>query len=216
MLDRELTEAWARGWAASRGTTPPTPIAGGMRIDIDTARDVARFVLQPHDWRRAARLGREVTVPGTEIKLVGAADRLRESLPGGWTIVGVHHLMTVAFTHGVAPLPASCTARIVDDGAAKIGMICDSDGAVVSSARLAPSGPYGVIDRVRTRAADQRRGLARAVMTMLGNRALDDGLSMGLLSATADGRGLYKALGWTICGELAGAFRSERRAADRR
>jgi hypothetical protein len=46
------------------------------------------------------------------------------------------------------------------------------------------------------------------MMAMLGNRALDEGLSTGLLSATADGRGLYSALGWTIRGEPAGACRS--------
>jgi hypothetical protein len=50
--------------------------------------------------------------------------------------------------------------------------------------------------------------MGRAVMTMLGNRALDEGLATGLISATTDGRGLYSALGWEIRGELAGAFRS--------
>lgn len=45
-------------------------------------------------------------------------------------------------------------------------------------------------------------------MTMLANRAIEEGLTTGLLSATADGRGLYSAMGWTIRGELAGAFRS--------
>jgi len=78
----------------------------------------------------------------------------------------------------------------------------------VSSARLAACGEYGVIDRVRTRPADRRRGMGRAVMTMLGNRALDEGLTTGLLSATTDGKALYAALGWAVRGELAGAFRS--------
>ncbi|WP_158244859.1 hypothetical protein [Verrucosispora sp. ts21] len=45
---------------------------------------------------------------------------------------------------------------------------CGRDGDIVSRARLAASGRYGVIDRVRTRAADQRRGMGRTVMTMLG------------------------------------------------
>lgn len=74
---------------------------------------------------------------------------------------------------------------------------------------LAASGPYGVVDKVRTRDADQRRGLGRTVMTMLANRALDEGLTTGVLSATEQGRHLYAALGWTIRDELAGAYRSE-------
>lgn len=209
MLDpAELTNAWARGWSVSRGTTPPVAIAGALKIDIDQARDIARYVLEPYDWQRAAVLGRELTAAGTEIKLVGAAGRLRESLGSGWTMYDVHHLMTVAFTRATAGPPPSCTARIVNDGAALLAMICDSTGEIISSARLAASGPYGVIDRVRTRAADQRRGMGSAVMTMLANRALDEGLTTGLLSASADGRALYAALGWTIQGEMAGAFRS--------
>jgi hypothetical protein len=44
-------------------------------------------------------------------------------------------------------------------------------------------------------------------MTLFGNRALDAGLTTGVLSATEDGRALYSALGWAVVGELAGAFR---------
>ena len=210
MLDLAgLTNAWAHGWSVSRGTTPPAAITGGLKIDIDQTRNVARYVLEPYDWQRAAVLGRELITPGTEIKIVGAAESLQEALKSGWTMYDMHHLMTVAFTRGVAETPPSCTARIVRDGAALLGMICDSEGDIVSRGRLAASGRYGIIDRVRTRAADQRRGIGRAVMTMLGNRALDEGLTTGLLSATADGRGLYSALGWEIRGELAGAFRSK-------
>jgi hypothetical protein len=209
MLDlAELTDAWAHGWSLSRGTSPPSAITGGLKIDIDPAGNIARYVLMPYDWQRAAVLGRELTAPGTEIKIVGATDCLREALKSDWTMYDEHHLMTVPFTRGAAETPLSCTAQIVNDGDVLLGMVCDSNGDIVSRARLAASGRYGVIDRVRTRAADQRRGMGRAVMTMLGNRALDEGLTTGLLSATADGRRLYSALGWEIRGELAGAFRS--------
>lgn len=204
----ELTDAWAHGWSLSRGTTPPVAITGGLRIDIDPARNIARYVLQPYDWQRAVALGRELIAPGTEIKIVGATRTLRETLQSHWTMYDEHQLMTVSFTRGVAQTPPSCTARIVDDGGALLGTIRDGNGDIVSRARLAASGRYGVIDRVRTRAADQRRGMGRTVMTMLGNRALDEGLTTGLLSATISGRALYSALGWEIRGELAGAFRS--------
>lgn len=209
----ELTDAWAHGWAVSRGTAPPVAITGGLKIDIDQNRNLARYVLEPYDWPRAATLARELTSPGTEIKLLGAAASLREALTSDWAMYGVHHLMTVTFARGVAETPPSCTARMVRDGDALIAMICDSEGDVVARGRLAASGRYGVIDRVRTRAADQRRGMGRAVMTMLGDRALEKGLTTGLLSATADGRGLYSALGWEVRGELAGAYRLRSRTA---
>ena len=204
----ELTSAWAHGWAVSRGRPPPVAVAGGLMINLDESRNIARYVLYPGDWQVAARLGRDVTAPGTEIKIVGATAGLRAALTGDWTMYDPGHLMTVAFTRGVAQVPPSCTARIVEDGGALLAEIRDSAGDVVSRARLAVCGRYGVIDRVRTRPAEQRRGLGRAVLTMLGNRALQEGLTTGLLSATAEGQALYSALGWTIRGEVAGAVRS--------
>ena len=114
MLDlAELTNAWAHGWSLSRGTTPPIAITSGLKIDIDPARNIARYVLKPYDWQRAAILGRELTIPGTEIKIVGATGSLREALKSGWTMYDEHHLMTVTFTRGVAETPPSCTAKIV-------------------------------------------------------------------------------------------------------
>ena len=204
----ELTTAWARGWAVSRGRPSPVAVPGGWRITVDRPRKISRYVVAAGDWPAAAVLGRELTVPGTEIKIAGAAACLRRALSPEWSMYDPHHLMTVAFTRGGAEVPPSYTARIARDGAALLGSIHDRAGDIASSARLAASGRYGVIDRVRTRPADQRRGLGRAVMTVLGNRALADGLTTGLLSATADGRALYSALGWGVRGELAGAFRS--------
>ena len=73
--------------------------------------------------------------------------------------------------------------------------------------RRARSGRYGVVDQVWTRPADRRRGLGTLLMTMLGNRAVSLGLTTGVLSATDDGRALYRSLGWAVRGALAGAFR---------
>ena len=204
----ELTTVWARGWAVSRGKAPPVAVNGGLMINIDEPGRKARYVLDPGNWQSAALLGRAVTAPGTEIKMVGATADLRKALTGDWTMYAPGQLMTVSFTRGVAEVPSWCTAQIVADGGALLGLIRDRAGDVVSRARLAACGHYGVFDRVRTRPAEQRRGLGRAVMTMLGNRALEEGLTTGLLSATAEGRALYSALGWAIRGELAGAVRS--------
>jgi GNAT superfamily N-acetyltransferase len=204
----ELTTVWARGWAVSRGTPPPVAIAGALMIKVDRPRALVRYVVHPHDWRTAAVLGRELTEPGTEIKLVGAAARLHEALGSDWTMYDPNHLMTATFTRGTAEVPPAYTVRIVEDGGALLASIHDDADDLVARARLAACGRYGVIDRVRTRPTVRRRGLGRAVMTLLGNRALEEGLTTGLLSATAEGQALYSAMGWATHGELAGAFRS--------
>ena len=199
--------AWVHGWAISRGPSMPVAIADGLRVDLRQSGNPARFVLHTFDRQRVAALGRELTLRGTEIKTLGHSAALRSALSDDWSMYDPCGLMTVEFTRGVAEARVPYVARIVEDGATLVGVVLDREGDKVSSARLAPSGRYGVIDKVWTQPAHQRRGLGTVLMTKLANRALDSGLTTGLLSATADGRALYSALGWTVVGELAGAFR---------
>lgn len=204
----EMVSAWVHGWAISRGTSMPVAIADGLRVDLGPSGQPARYVLHTFDHRRVAALARELTLPGMEIKTLGDSAALRSVLPDDWSMYDPCDRMTAAFTHGAAEVHVPYVARIVEDGATLVGLVLDGDGDKVSSARLAPSGRYGVIDRVWTQPAHQRRGLGTVLMTKLGNRALDSGLTTGLLSATADGRALYSALGWTVVHQLAGAFRA--------
>jgi hypothetical protein len=206
MYDRaELVTAWAYGWATSRGTATPVPIAGGLRIDCG---DSARYVLHELD-RTVAAFSRDLTVPGTEIKVLSRTAALRSALGDDWSMYDPCHLMTRTLTYGPAEVRSPFAARIQQAGPTLIAAILDRDGDVVSSGRLAAAGRYGVIDQVWTRPTHQRRGLGTIVMAMLGNRAVDAGLTTGLLSATADGRALYSALLWTVVGELAGARRAK-------
>jgi hypothetical protein len=43
--DPAIVEAWARGWALTRGAAPPAAIAGGFRIEVGLARQESRYVL---------------------------------------------------------------------------------------------------------------------------------------------------------------------------
>lgn len=69
--------------------------------------------------------------------------------------------------------------------------------------RVAAVGTVGVLDRVatfdriETTPAFRRRGLGRYLMTALTNHAVERGATHGVLAASADGRLLYAALGWT-------------------
>ncbi len=79
-------------------------------------------------------------------------------------------------------------------------------GEIAASGRLGlVSGPAGglggrlaVFDRIRTHDDHRRRGLARALMTALGNIALANGVTRAALVATPDGRLLYSTLGWRL------------------
>jgi hypothetical protein len=205
----ELTTAWIHGWAVSRGAAAPVAIDGGFRVDTGPPHGRTRYFLHTLDRETLDRLGREPTGVGTEIKVAGPARELRAVLSADWTMYPPNDLMTVGFTYGTVEVPPPYAARILTDGRVLLGLVHDPDGHVASSARLAVHESYGIVDQVRTHGPHLRRGLGRVLMTMLGNRAADMGLTIGVLAATDEGRALYRSLGWTVRGELTGAYRSD-------
>ena len=116
-------------------------------------------------------------------------------------------LMTIEFAARPVTLRDGYTARISADGAATVVTVRDGENVLAASARLARWGAYGIVDQVETSARHRRRGLATAVMTILGNWAVGNGTRTGLLSGTELGVALYRRLGWTTHGEIAGAVR---------
>lgn len=77
------------------------------------------------------------------------------------------------------------------------------DGArVVSEAAMGLHDQWVTFDSVETARSHQRRGLGRHVMLALLARAHAHGARHGVLAASADGRGLYEALGWSVQREL--------------
>ncbi len=205
----ELMTVWGRGWAVSRQSPAPTPIPGGFMVHAQRPGRCFRHVLHTWDEATLRRLGRELTEPGTWIKICGTAADLRAALPEAWTMDEPGYLMTATFHAGTAVPVAPYTARVAMEGATHVVHMLDADGEIAAWARLAPSGAYGVVDQVWTRPPHQRRGLGTVMMRILGDRAVAAGLTNGILSASADGRALYLSLGWTVRSDLAGASRAE-------
>ena len=70
------------------------------------------------------------------------------------------------------------------------------DGTVAASGLMAVAGDTAVAHEIRTEEAHRRRGLGGVVMTALGEAAMAQGATTGLLVASAAGEGLYTSLGW--------------------
>ncbi|WP_157641540.1 GNAT family N-acetyltransferase [Longispora albida] len=202
----ELRRGWVHGWAVSRDAQSPVPIAGGYRIEPGKPENLVRYVLDEHDEAILARLDGEPA--GTEIKVFGGTPELRAALRPAWAMYDPCYLMSVPFTERAAQVPAPYAAELVRCGQVLTALARDPGGAVVCSARLAMAGEFGIADQVETHPDHRRRGLGAALMTLLGNWAAGDGLTTGLLAATAEGRALYSSLGWADHGEIAGAFRA--------
>ena len=107
------------------------------------------------------------------------------------------HLMSTRLrTIRTPPLPPGLTVRCEDIDHSVTVTLEDHD-------RVAAQGSVGVLgadatyDAVETTPAYRRRGLARQVMSMLTDRAIDRGATTGVLAASASGRTLYENLGWT-------------------
>jgi len=125
----------------------------------------------------------------------------------GWLMYSACELMTSQFTAGPVSLPGGYTSRVARDGATIVAVVLDGAGTVASSARLARWGGYGIVDQVETSLRHRRRGMATTVMSILGTWAVSSGVRTGLLAATEQGAILYRRLGWTAHGEIAGAVR---------
>jgi ribosomal protein S18 acetylase RimI-like enzyme len=163
-------------------------------------------VLHTWDADLLEALAGHVTAPGTWIKVSACATDLRSALPARWTMDSSGYLMGARFTAGADDPPPPYETRVTTDGDVVVATVVDASGAVAASGRLAPAGGCGVIDQVETAPAHQRRGLGTTVMRMLSDHAVRNGLGTGILVATEDGRRLYRRLGWTVRGEIAGAY----------
>lgn len=161
-----------------------------------------RYVLPAFDEQVLDGLGREHDAPGTWIKVAGEPELLRKALPGAWAMADTAYLMQVPFRAGEK---VGHPVRVVRDGPVVHAEILGEGGERAAWGRMAPAGTVGVIDQVETDPGHRRRGFGSAVMRTLADAALDLGLSTGVLAATADGRALYQALGWSVAGPLAAA-----------
>ncbi|MGN9813125.1 GNAT family N-acetyltransferase [Micromonospora sp. BQ11] len=205
----DLMMAWGQAWTVSRGTPAPVPIVGGFRVEVGAPGHRVRHVLHTYTLDSLARLGRELTTPGTWIKVSGDPAGFRAALPASWTMDAPGHLMTTTLAVTRAETPAPYTARLTADGEVTIATVLGEQGKRAAAGRLACAGGFAIMDQVVTEPAHRRRGLGRAVMTLLAARAIELDAHTGILVASDAGRALYTTLGWTVRSDIAGAYIAE-------
>ena len=198
MDDRALVMRWVRAWAHARGL-PIEQVDGWPLVHVrERSRDTEIVCVDPglpafdqlarhtaHDPRRM------LTVFGRDLAAYRAAP-----LPSGLRVDRDDELfMTSPLVPSRVDVPDGFVARWVFDGPCAVYSLDDGE-------RLAAEGTVGVLgvdamfDAVETSPGHRRRGLGRHVMSALTTWAVDRGATTGLLAASADGAGLYEALGW--------------------
>lgn len=105
-------------------------------------------------------------------------------------------LMTAELVdHPVPALEPDLTFRWeVDDHRTTYSL--ESGDSVAAVGTVGVLGDIATFDRVETMPAFQRRGLGRHVMATLTVQAMGRGATHGVLAASAQGRQLYRSIGW--------------------
>ncbi|MFI5845552.1 GNAT family N-acetyltransferase [Catenuloplanes sp. NPDC051500] len=207
MSRAELVIAWSRGWARSRGVPALVNIPGGLRLDIGRPGHRRRYVLHTWDPDYLREIGRNISTPGTWLKIDCAAEELSAALPPHWQMFETSYLMSAPLRPERVDVPPPYLLTVgADQSRVVTATIRDRSGETAASGRLAAAGGVGVIDQVETAPGHRRRGLGTAVIQALTDHAARQGVRLGILAATDDGRALYRTLGWTSHTELATAF----------
>lgn len=209
MDNADITAAWVRGWAVSRGTPPPVDQPWGYRIDVGLGRHVFRHVLPEPDEASVRKLCETVDQPYAWLKVLAEPEEVAGWITPEWTVPDdPGFMMYTALRPGPAPdLPAGYGLHIETHEGVHLVRVLAADGSLAARGQVAPTGRTAVFDQIETYEGHQRRGLGSAVMRLLHNAAAGAGAATGVLSATVQGRALYTALGWRYQGPLTGVVR---------
>lgn len=202
--DPALVEAWAAGWALSRGVGAPIQAMGGHRLVVGQPGHAERLIFPALDAAALSDLAASITAPGIFLKAFCPPEALLAAVDARWSPQPPGDLMAVDLVAAPPPTPlaAGYVQELRAEGAVLVVEIQDADGVLAASGRAALTGGFAVFDKIITDPAHQRRGLGRFVMGVLGERARTLGAARGVLVATPEGRALYEVLGWRFEGRM--------------
>jgi len=202
-MSRELAAAWVDGWVVSRGTPRPAPTPWGLRVEVGTPRQYARYVMLEAREPIVRDLAARARVPNLFVKAFVDPEVVGRWLTPDWTRDIPGWLMAVDLDPRPVSVPEGYSVGIAArEGVIRVS-VSAADGTVAAKGQLAVTGETAVVDQVSTEPEHQRRGLGSVVMRILANEAVEAGSSIGILGATVEGRALYEHLGWKVHAPLA-------------
>ena len=196
-IDHHLMGRWLAARSLARGLPAPILDHGGWRVDTAQPDELRRYVFAAPTPQLAA-LAQSITEPAVLIKMCCPAKQLLALMPPGWQIQSDTCMMTRdhADLGGSAPrsLPPGYRLERLIMGSVTQVRIVAADGSLAASGYAVEHDGVFIVDRIRTQAHHQRRGLGTALMAALG-AVSKDATSQQILSATNEGRDLYLRLG---------------------
>jgi GNAT superfamily N-acetyltransferase len=202
-MSRELAAAWVDGWVVSRGTPPPTPTPCGLRVEVGTPWQYARYVMLEVHEPIVRDLATRAHVPNLFMKAFVDPEVIGRWLTPDWTQDFPGWLMAVDLDPRPVAVPEGYSVGIAARNGVILVSVSAADGTVAAKGQLAVTGETAVVDQVSTEPGHQRRGLGSVVLRILANEAIEAGSSIGILGATVEGRALYEHVGWKVHAPLA-------------
>ncbi|AMK23152.1 MULTISPECIES: GNAT family N-acetyltransferase [Sphingomonadaceae] len=197
VADPRIVATWIKGWTLARETPPPVEDHGGFRVDVGWPQQRVRYVF-PRISPAMRELAAGITEPWVFVKACATPSAMRAALPNRWAIQPPGFMMTCCGQMAGGAPPDGYSLDATDPMPLAVVKALASSGELAAIGRVVRVGEFAIYDRIETTAAHRRRGLGRAVMKKLETIARGAGATRGVLVATADGRGLYEALGWEL------------------
>lgn len=196
----EWVEKWLTGWSVSRDLPLPEPWESGYKVKVGEEMQKERYVF-PQLNNDFIRLARSVSEPWIHLKVCAAYEEFRDLIPGRWKLQPQGYMMKCSGRMKTS------SGRIGTDYSLKVTenkpysftvkiMYRETEQAAIG--RLIIIDGLAVYDRIRTESSHRRKGLAAQIMKSLESVALSQGITAGLLVATAQGKHLYESLGWEM------------------
>lgn len=193
--DPGLLALWTRGWALTRGVSPPVWDDGGWRIEVGEPDQVRRYVHADAD-AAVARRAALIDQPNVFLKVCADEATTMACLPHGWSARPPGFMMTLSgpMASGGAEVDGY-TVSLERRGAVLHCLLFAGDVEAARGRVVVIDGAVAVYDRIAVDPGHRRRGLGRRVMLALEREAA---IRDGVLVATTEGRALYASLGWAL------------------
>jgi hypothetical protein len=197
--DAGLIVAWLAARSFARDLPAPVPDHGGWRVDTGEPTERCRHIFTA-PCTGLTELGEAIDEPHVMLKLPATHAELAALLPPRWRMEPLAHVMTCAdgFGGSTRPeLPRGYWMSLERDGDRAQAKIMTAEGATAASGWAAELDGVFIYNRIVTEAEHRRLGLGRAIMLALQTTRRSHAPRQ-VLTATADGRALYMALGWEV------------------
>ncbi len=198
--EHEIVDEWLRTWVHVRELTV-TRFDGWPLVQVGSRTRETELVCVDPGIDETAALMRHVDGDPRAMLTVLAAD-VRPYLaiaspPGTRVDRDDETLMSAPLGPTIASHPGTEYEVRWERAPHRVTYVLESGGSIAAEGTVGVLGPVATFDQIETSPRFRRRGLGTHVMAALTAEAHERGATHGVLAASAPGRELYSALGWS-------------------